>query len=186
MCSASGCSSKGGIKRSFERSINKGIEDSSGISSDSTYREYRTMLAGGKIRNNYYYDENTPVLSLDEQDSDMPSAGARVSFSGSNFLNVRYFTDENMENEITDPEKNIIYLEPGQKLYAVTELSASAVSGTYQFTEFRIYEHTGGSSKLISSGYDEETGLIYTVPDDCAGLDISVEPAGEYRKKSIS
>lgn len=181
--SFTGCSSDI-FRQSFNDRMHSLMKQKSGIITDANYINYRTDLAAGNIRDGFYYNADSPVVP---ENRDIPAhvGKACVSFAENSRLNVHYFTDENLEFEITDTSENGIFLGPGEKIYAVPESPVSSSNG-YAFSGFRIYQIDNGSRKLLSEGYDADNALVYTVPEQCGGLEIAVEPVGGYKKSFVT
>ena len=180
VCFLSGCS----LRNSFEEKITSDIEQKSGISMDKTYREYRTNVLKGNVKNNYYFSKDTPVIP-DDTDEMVPENQARISFAQNSLLTVHYYSDENRTNEFISPYDDFIYLNPGDSIYAAVNTNNNGQPGVFSFREFRIYEHSENGKSLLSSSSPGEDGLVFTVPENGGGLDFSIEPSGQYEKFRI-
>ena len=113
VCFVSGCS----LKNSFKEKVTSDIEQKSGISMDKTYREYRTNVLKGNVKNSYYFSKDTPVIPDDSREM-VPENQVRISFAQNSLLDVHYYTDKSKTNEIISPYDDFIYLNPGDRIYA--------------------------------------------------------------------
>ena len=175
--------SPAGRGESLADRIKGAIKDSSGINDDADYLSYRADLAAGKVVNGYFHDPDSPV-DPDFSELTVPDGKAVITFAQNSMLNAHYYLDEEHTTEINDPYHNSIFLGSGESLYAEVEKINGSTPSKYIFSDFRIINANDG--KIINEGYDEKTGLIFTAPENCGGLEISVEPVGKYEKKTIT
>lgn len=180
VCFVSGCS----LKNSFKEKVTSDIEQKSGISMDKTYREYRTNVLKGNVKNSYYFSKDTPVIPDDSREM-VPENQVRISFAQNSLLDVHYYTDKSKTNEIISPYDDFIYLNPGDRIYAEVNTNNNRQPGVFSFREFCIYEYSENGRFLFSSSLPEEDGLVFTVPENGGGLDFSIEPCGQYEKFRI-
>ena len=107
VCFVSGCS----LKNSFKEKVTSDIEQKSGISMDKTYREYRTNVLKGNVKNSYYFSKDTPVIPDDSREM-VPENQVRISFAQNSLLDVHYYTDKSKTNEIN---RFILFIQGSRK-----------------------------------------------------------------------
>ena len=184
MCSITGCSSKN-TGELFQDRINSAVKERSEINSDSDYISYEADLSAGRLTDGHYSHAGLQV-DTDGTGTDETAGKAAVSLSQNSMLNVHYYLDEAHRNEITDPYHDFIRLAPGQSLYAVAEKKSGSSPEKYSFSTFRVYSIKDGKKDLVSDEYDEKTGLFFTAPDKCDGLEFSAGPVGKYENKELT
>ena len=183
MCSVTGCSAVNTGER-FKDRINDAVKERSEINSDSDYINYKADLSAGRLTDGHY--SYTGFAGVDRSGADDTAGKAAVSLSQNSMLNVHYYLDEAHKNEITDPYHGFVYLAPGQSLYAVTEKKSGSSPEKYSFSSFRVFSIKDGKKTLVSEEYDTKTGLFFTAPDNCDGLEFSAAPVGKYENKELT
>ena len=183
MCSVTGCSAVNTGER-FKDRINDAVKERSEINSDSDYINYKADLSAGRLTDGHY--SYTGFAGVDRSGTDDTAGKAAVSLSQNSMLNVHYYLDEAHKNEITDPYHGFVYLAPGQSLYATTEKKSGSSPEKYSFSSFRVFSIKDGKKTLVSEEYDTKTGLFFTAPDNCDGLEFSAGPVGKYENKELT
>ncbi len=183
MCSVTGCSAVNTGER-FKDRINDAVKEQSEINSDSDYINYKADLSAGRLTDGHY--SYSGFAGVDRSGADDTAGKAAVSLSQNSLLNVHYYLDEAHKNEINDPYHGFVYLAPGQSLYAVAEKKSGSAPEKYLFSSFRVFSIKDGKRTLVSEEYDTKTGLFFTAPDNCDGLEFSAGPVGKYENKELT
>ncbi len=106
-----------------------------------------------------------------------------MSFAENSDLDISYYTDEALTQQI---DVTSCYLNPGDSIYAGEVTSLNAYSNLYQLAAFRIYTcNVLGSLTLLDIQEISNSGLIYTIPEDYSGTDLSIVPVGEYPNRVL-
>lgn len=161
------------------------VLESSGITTDSAYEEYRKLAESKQLNEAGFYIDNQ---NLDEADvSFIETVGSiHVTFANNSYLSVQFFTDRELTERI---DINRCYLNPGDSIYAAPAQSNNPNTKYYRLREYRVYEidENGNRSKIASQPYAEDPNstLLYQIPSDFQGTELSIAPIGEFLSRQI-
>ena len=159
----------------------KMLEDS-GVLQSENYIEYQKEFDAGNLDQDGYF------LDVEEAGENISSdiGSVQVSFANNSNLDVRYYTDEAHNEEITD---SYVYLFPGDNVYAEVEIDRGVVSSEYEFSKFLIYEYDEDGNRIEREDLEQTSsgnGIVFTAPEEINDGDFAVEPVGEYRMRTLS
>ena len=111
------------------------------------------------------------------------SGAVHLTFAENYNLDISYFSDEACSIPLSTENCR---LNQGDKIYASLPAVKNAKSNLYRFDCFRIWSHNedGSKNELIAKS-DEAGGLVWTVPEDFTGTEISVEPLGGFEQRKL-
>lgn len=148
-----------------------------GIADDKDYQQYLSLLEEGKLNTDGVYNG----LDGEEYQVDLPEEHkqVRVTIANNSSLRITYFYDEELSEKIED---ELVYLDPGERIYCSLEKESSVKSSQYAFSEFRIYECDDEGNRGDLFGTAGEEALVLEVPKDYEGTELEVFPIGMYKK----
>lgn len=164
----------------FEKKMESFVMRTSGINEDVEYQQYEELVAQGVLNAEGIYNE----LEKEEyQDVQKKEKQVRVSIANNEFLDIQYYLDAEMTKKI---DEDVIYLNPGEKLYSSQPNVDNAYSNIYVFSEFQIFEYDeeGNKGKMFSSTGEES--VILEIPLDYAGTELAIVPLGKYEKRGLT
>ena len=155
--------------------------EQAGVADDSNYQTYQAYAADGKITPHGYYSED--VFDAETNSATIPSGTAQISFAQNSYLITSYFLD----SEHTEPiESQTCYLKPGSTIYATVEISRDVASSMYSFAGFRLYQFKNSGRDLVDTIQPDENGFVLEVTEDMVGLDLAIEPIGDYGSRTVT
>jgi len=164
-------------------SANSYLEDQmvkkSGILENADYLTYEGYVNDGRIDDEGYYTDST-------EESVEDRAPVHVTFAENNNLKIQYYSDA---GHLTQLSQSACYLNPGDSIYALVEVSDEVFSSMYEFAGFRTFEVDGnGALKDTDSVSISGSGTEYTlsISKNYKGSELSIEPIGAYQQRVIS
>ena len=151
------------------------------IQSDEAWLKYESLNQAGQLDNDGYYYGQTETGG-NSVEGVMPAGTIHITFAQNAYLNVTYSYDAEKTKLILAPE---CYLNPGDSLYLASVEVNNPYSNQYGASAFRIYAYDkNGKRELFSTNaIDAET--VLTIPSDFAGTELSIEPIGEYKNRTL-
>lgn len=149
--------------------LNGDILEVTDILSDEDYISYMSMKDNGTIDNDNLYN----VDSIDPNK-------IRVSFAKNKFINIEYYSDEALSEEIDETA----YLLPGDVI-CIKLIDVKNPNGElYEFSGCEIYEisSTAGRKRITTLSKDK---LMFEIPAEYTGKELQFIPLGEYQKGFI-
>lgn len=157
----------------------KVLVQKSGVLDDKDYQEYQRLVEENKLNEEGYY------IGTDQLDKDLSEekSGVHVTFADNRYLTIYYSKDAEHTQPIRTED---CYLEPGDRIYLVSEESNNPNTNLYGLAAFRIYEYDaeGNRGDLLYSGAAMD-GLVYEIPADFEGTEISILPIGAYQNRVL-
>lgn len=155
--------------------------EKSRIMENGNYQAYQVYSDEGKLTQEGYYSEE--AFETDETDITAAAKAAHVTFANNSYLKIAYFSDSDSTMLLNT---EACYLEPGNNIYATVSISKSVPSSMYYFSGFRIYRYEDGDRELIDTVQPGEDGLILEISEGYVGAELSIEPIGNFGKRTIS
>lgn len=148
------------------------------IQKEEDYKEYEKYLKNNQLSEDGTYD----YIRDEGTKTDIGKGNVHITFADNHFLDIQYYLDEALTQEIEADEYN---LNPGDSVYAVVRANNRAGSNLYHFKEYQVFEYTenGERKKIATTG--EDGGFIYTIPTDFMGTELSIQPIGEYEQRTF-
>ena len=146
------------------------------VSSDENYVLYEENKSNGTIDDEGYY----------YADDSVETAGSiHVTFATNNNLDVKYYYDADMKNEI---DTTACYINPGDSIYATADINNSVNSTMYEFSGFEVFEYDAEENQSESSLAFSEKDSKYelTIPTDFDVTELSIAAYGKYVSREIS
>lgn len=173
----SGCADRDSF---LDKKIEAYIMRASGITEDVEFQQYEELITQGVLNSVGEYNELEKEEYCDVQKKEKQ---VRVSIANNEFLDVHYYLDAAMKEKV---KEDVLYLNPGDVLYASQPSIDNAYSNTYVFSEFQIFEYDeeGNKGKLFSSAGDESA--ILEIPLDYTGTELAIFPIGKYEKRGLT
>lgn len=154
-------------------------------------KQYRNLEKEKKLNENniYYeaveYEENreTEQETTEEAEEgiERDSNKIRVTFAENNYLKIRYYKDKEYKEEVTE----FCDLEPNSCIYAFVSEKNNPYTNLYDFLEYRIYECNETGMKLLDWTVEEEN-MVFQIPMDYTGKELSVVPIGGYKNRELT
>ncbi len=152
----------------------------SGIAEDEDYRKYQELAENGELNEDGYYT-GVDEIEKDGLETEVVQGQVHVTFAKNGYLTICYYKDTACEYPIEEEE---CYLNPGECIYAGEVESSNQYSGLYDLAEFRVYEYDAdGNRELLFKS--AENGLVYQIPADFKGTELSILPIGEYQNRKL-
>ena len=161
--------------------VTQALWDYSGISEDPAYLQYVELEKGNELNQEGVYHSEIVDEYMNEEDK--PSGSVQVSFARSEFLQMEYYRDEEM-NEKLDPDN--CWLNPGDAIYVSEVKLSNTINPFYHFSEIRIRQIDEKGNVETLSVITEAPGLLYHIPEDFSGTDISIVPIGTYQNRVVN
>lgn len=175
----SGCSR---IDSFMYNSLESVFLEKSGIREDADYQQYEEYSQAGVLDEEGYYAETEYTES--EVEEEAATGSAHVTFAENRSLRISYYTDEGCTDQINTDS---CYLNPGDTIYASDAVSVNENSNLYGLSEYRIFEYdSAGDRSLLEVQEDLTSNLVYHIPDDYTGTELSIFPVGEYPGRQLS
>lgn len=160
-----------GVK-SPDSSFAEKAKERAGIYSDSDYVRYNELLNSSKLKEGYY-----PLPAS----SDVNNGSVHVTFAQNEFISVNYYKDS--EHKISVGSS--CYMNPGETIYASKPVIMNKDNSMYLFDGFRATSISPEGRRFEDIEMSDQAGVVFTLPKDYIGTEISVEPIGKYGKRSI-
>lgn len=160
-----------GVK-SPDSSFAEKARERAGIYSDADYVRYNELLNSSKLKEGYY-----PLPSS----SSVNNGTIHVTFAQNEFISVNYYKDP--EHKIS--AGNSCYINPGDTIYASKPVIMNKDNSMYLFEGFRATSISPEGRRFEDIEMSDKDGVVFTLPKDYIGTEISVEPLGKYGKRSI-
>ncbi|MDY3091281.1 MAG: hypothetical protein SOW61_00495 [Erysipelotrichaceae bacterium] len=162
-----GCQKSSGIVQNY-------ILEKSGVLDSPDYISYLQKYENGQV------DEEGYLITND--DTDVTDGRIKISFVSNNHFDVDYYIDKNLEYKISE---NNCYLKPGDDIYAAKPVIKNIIESSYSFKNYEIYTYEDKVKKVIDI-VQNDSGLIYTIPQDFNGNSISICPIGEFQPCNLT
>ncbi len=153
----------------------------SGVPFDESYRQYVDLRDNGELNEKGLY-QSEELQELQAAAAVKPDGTVHVSFSVNELIGFNYYLDEAMTEEL-DP--NSCWLNPGDKIY-VSEPDYSKAPVLYRFSHFQVRSRVTEAAEWRDAAKVETApGLVYEIPVDFKGTDISILPMGYYEPRTL-
>lgn len=157
--------------------------EQSGAADDVSYQQYRQLASKGELDGDGLYRSEELERMLASVPK-VPEGAVHVSFARNEFLQVKYYRDEAMTEEL--PAENC-RLDPGDTIYASEPVLSDSAGPLYRFSGFQVREFdSAGRMKGLLAESREIPGPVCRIPDDFSGTEIAVIPLGEYRNRTVT
>lgn len=174
-----GCGKKEDAVSNF---LNKYITDSvmkeSAIQADESYAKYEEIAKNETVNGDgYYYSDDVDYGVLEDTDA------VHVTFAINSYIKIQYFDDPSMTNPLNDGGA---YLHVEDCIYANIIEIDNPNTDAYRFSGFEVWEYDeNGKKKKELEVAPFEDGLVYQIPMNFNGKEISIVPLGEYTSRDI-
>ena len=137
-----------------------------GVSKDPDYMTWEKLSEQGKL----------------DEEGRFTAETVRVSFAKNSFLDIKYYRDAELKNEIAD---DVCTLVPGDIIYSTVNIKSNAES-IYVFDHFDIVEYSDEDvrGKTLDWNYGDE-GTAILIPFDYKGTEVAVEPVGHLKMITV-
>ncbi len=167
------------LKNAADNWLEEKVMERSGIQSEESYRQYRELSQEGKLDAEGYY---LPEKELAAEAK--PAGSIHVTFATNGYLKIKYYRDEALTEPISTDN---CYLDPGDGIYAATVISTNPNSNLYRLAEYRIRAYDEDGALVQSFAQKAGDGpLVWEIPRDFSGTELSVLPVGIYPDRSLS
>ena len=157
--------------------------DHSGIPENAEYQQYLELDASGDLDENGLYRSEVIEQQRMEEASE-PQGSVRISFARNDHFLIDYYADEAMTIPLKGSEWR---LDPGDAVYASAPAVVNQSSNLYRFSEFRVLEFDmAGNAHELASVTPDLPGLVFRIPEDFTGTELSVIPLGKYLKRTVT
>lgn len=176
------CLMMSGCSQVRER-LENALMESSGVLEDGDYLQYQALEASDQL------DEAGVFISEEverqrQAEVEMPSGTVRVTFARNDYLKITYFRDEALTDPL--PAENC-WLEPGDAVYASEPVLLNPNSSLYDFSQFLVREYDeAGKMKRVLAEPRDVPGLVFRIPENFSGTEISIIPLGGYRSRTVT
>ena len=174
-----GCGKKEDVISNY---LNTYIEDSvmkeSAIQSDESYSRYEQISKEENINEDgYFFSDEVDYSVLEDTDA------VHVTFAVNSYIDVKYFDDPAMTNPLN---AGGAYLHANDCIYANIQETNNPNTEAYQFSRFEVWEYDeNGQKKKELEAAPFEDGLVFQIPMNFNGKEISIVPLGEYTSRNI-
>ena len=167
----------------IEEKITQVMWEKSGVTDELQYIQYEQMRSAGALDKDglYHSKQLEEIQAAESAQADGP---IHVSFARNEFMEITYYRDETL-TAVLEPYNS--RMNPGDTIYASSPVLKDTVNELYHFSEIRLYEidSNGNILKILNSVHDLP-GMVYQIPDDFTGTEISIVPLGEYSNRHIN
>lgn len=170
----SGCSG-------LNEAIEKQIFEQAGIAKEDDYQRYQSYYDGGKLTPEGYYSDEE--FGSEEMANATLTDTAHISFAKNSYLDVKYYTDPDCTIEITGFSGDF---KTGDEIYVAVKVNKDVSSSMYSFEGFRLYKFVDNERELMDVIQPSMDGLLLTVDEELMGMDLLLEPIGDYVSRMIS
>ena len=167
---------------SISRLLNAYIEDSvikgSSIKEDESYVRYEQISKDEEINDEgFFCSEDVDYGVLED------TAAVHVTFAINSYIHVQYFDDPAMASPLNSGGA---YLHANDCIYANIQEINNPNTDAYQFRGFAVWEYDeNGKKKKELEVASFEDGLVFQIPMNFNGKEISIVPLGEYTSRNI-
>ena len=153
----------------------------SGVKSDASYQKYVELRDNGELDEKGLY-QSEELAAIKAAAAKKPDGTIHVTFAVNELIGFTYYRDEAMTEAL---DTNSCWLNPGDKIYvSAPDLSNAPV--LYRFSYFQVRTRVSEAAKWHDAAAVETApGLVYEIPADFRGTDISILPMGNYEKRKI-
>lgn len=180
-----GCS-MADAREAFEGKVGEYVLRRSGIPEDASYAQYQNLKEQGKIDGEGLYrdlGEYAQAYAADASGDETEKGQVHVTFAKNRFLEAAYFYDEGQTEPV---EGDGCYLDVGESLYAPQPRPVHPYTNAYFFSGFRICAYDAAGNRREIKELFRAGGKVLTIPEGFSEQEISVEPVGEYRRRTLS
>jgi hypothetical protein len=150
------------------------------IESDEDYKEYQDMRDAGLLdEEGYYIGESLPAAQVDVEQQ----GSIHISFADNRYLQINYYTDAGLTEQINTES---CYLNPGDCIYGKVVETKNPNSNLYSLFEYRIFVYEDNQIKKEFYQNASDDGLVYQIPSNFDGVELSIIPIGEYSERNIA
>ena len=174
-----GCSS---AKVNLQNTILEEMQEKSGVFEDEDYQKYEELKNTGKLDLDGYVIGSHPKTDTDDSEEVIKTGTIHVTLSHNNHLDVQYYLDED-KTKIVDNE---CWLNPGDSLYYSYALPINVKTDFYSFDTFKIYSYLPNRTLETRINTCPKDNVVFTVPDEYNGTELSVEPIGKYSSRTLT
>ena len=153
----------------------------SGVKSDASYQKYVELRDNGELDEKGLY-QSEELAAIKAAAAKKPDGTIHVTFAVNELIGFTYYRDEAMTEAL---DTNSCWLNPGDKIYvSAPDLSMAPV--LYRFSHFLVRARVSEAAEWHDAATVETApGLVYEIPADFRGTDISILPMGYYEKRKI-
>ena len=178
LCSAmllSGCSG-------MNEYLDNKIKTQSGIYEDENYQSFQKYTNQGKLDDEGYYSEE--AFDSDKAQDTIQPGKAKISFAENQHLIVKYYSDAEMTQEISQDEDQFPV---GSSIFTNVALDNTIPSNTYDFAGFRLSEvDENGEHTQLETLVPDTNGLLFQITSEYEGKDLIIAPYGDYSTRVVS
>ena len=133
-----------------------------GVKQDPDYQTWEKLSENGKL----------------DKDGKYTADAVHVTFAESSFFDMKYYRDPEMKEELS---VDACYLLPGDLIYCSATVRGDAVN-YYAFDHLDVIEYSADNTrgKRLDWKY-QNNGSILMIPFDYKGIEVSIEPIGQYK-----
>ena len=156
--------------------------ENSGVEEELSYVQFKQMRSADALNEDGTY-RSADLEEYDKREEERNRGTVHVSFAENEFLRFTYYSDAEQSLPLSTTNCR---LNPGDPIYVSAPEIVNPNSSLYRFSEFRIRElDEKGYVKQQLASVKELPGLLYRIPEDFSGSEISIIPLGEYRERTI-
>ncbi len=161
--------------------VSRALWKFSDVESDESYRTYAELRDNGELDDDgLYHSEELAALEAAAKE---PDGTIHVSFSVNDALGFTYYRDAAMTEAL---DTNSCWLNPGDAVYASAP-DLSNAPALYNFSHFEIRARASEEEAWTGVGTSESIpGLVYAIPNDFNGTDLSILPMGYYEQRTLT
>ncbi len=162
--------------------VSRALWKFSDVESDESYRAYAELRDNGELDDDGLY-HSEELAALEAAAAKETEGAIHVSFAVNDALGFTYYRDAAMTEAL---DTNSCRLNPGDAVYAsAPDLSNAPV--LYNFSRFLIRARASEAEEWSVVGTsDSVPGLVYAIPADFTGADLSILPMGYYEQRTIT
>ena len=154
--------------------------ENSGVPEDASYIQYREMEDENNLNEEGLY--HSDIIDTLTADNEPPSGSVHVSFARNDFLHLEYYINEAMDEK---PVNTGCYVNPGDTIYVSEVQSANPNNPLYKFSEIQVREIDENADSKIIAVIRDVPGLLFHIPEDYKGTELSVVPIGKYEDRTV-
>lgn len=158
--------------------LRNSVMKSSNIETDEGYLKYKEISQNEAINSDGYYSSDDVDYSV-LGDSD----AVHVTFATNSYITVAYFDNPAKSSAL---DLGGAYLHGNDCIYAEVIEISNPNTDAYKFKGFEVWEFDENGKKkraLVTEPSDD--GLVYQIPKEFKGREISIVPLGEYVLRNI-
>lgn len=174
-----GCGKKEDAINTYLNSFLKNsVMKSSNIETDEGYQRYEEISQDELINSDgYYSSDDVDYRVLEDSDA------VHVTFAINSYITVAYFDNPAKSSSL---DLGGAYLHSNDCIYAEVIEINNPNTDAYKFKGFEVWEFDENGKKkgeLVTE--PSEDGLVYQIPQEFRGREISIVPLGEYVPRNI-